>query len=240
MASSMAGWPLVRNRPTTTAGAGLGSKPGSSSSMPRTRPDTVAAIGPTVSRLGASGQTPSKGTRPWVVLSPAVPQQADGTRTDPPVSDPSATSAWSLATATADPLEDPPGMSARSSGLAGVPNQGFVPIGSMASSWRFVLPTRRASAARAPARQDASRSAATAVRSTARQPAVVGAPATSMMSFTATRGPSPTASRGVMKVLMRRPPPTARCPRSRGRARSSRRPSATSAACTSPRSCGSC
>ena len=38
--------------------------PGSSSLMPVMSPSTVAAIGPTVSRLGASGQTPAVGTRP--------------------------------------------------------------------------------------------------------------------------------------------------------------------------------
>ena len=54
--------------------------------MPVTSPATSRAIGPTVSKLGDSGQTPSSGMRPQVVLSPAVPQQAAGMRTDPPVS----------------------------------------------------------------------------------------------------------------------------------------------------------
>src|SRR2546421_13019521 len=113
--------------------------------MPEIRPSIVRAIGPIVSRLGARGHTPSSGTRPYVVLSPQLPQQALGTRIDPPVSDPRATSASSVATATADPLDDPPGIRVGSSGLTGVPNQGFVPIGSMASSCRLVLPTIRAS-----------------------------------------------------------------------------------------------
>jgi hypothetical protein len=43
-------------------------------------------MGPMVSRLGARGHTPSSETRPEVVLSPAVPQQAEGMRTEPPVS----------------------------------------------------------------------------------------------------------------------------------------------------------
>ena len=46
----------------------------------------MRAIGPTVSKLGASGQTPSSGMRPQVVFRPAVPQQAAGMRTEPPVS----------------------------------------------------------------------------------------------------------------------------------------------------------
>src|SRR5205823_14757474 len=115
-----------------------------------------AAIGPTVSRLGASGHTPSSGMRPYVVFRPTVPQQADGTRIEPPVSEPRATSASPEATATADPLDDPPGMRSGSRGLTGVPNHGFVPSGNMASSCRLALPTRRAPAARAPDRHAAS------------------------------------------------------------------------------------
>ena len=191
IACSISGRAEVRSRPMVRAGAAAGVNPGSSSRMPAMSPPTVAAIGPTVSRLGASGQTPSSGTRPYVVLSPAVPQQAEGTLIDPPVSDPSATSASPVATATAEPLDDPPGIRPASSGLEGVPNHGLVPIGSIASSCRLVLPTIRAPADRAPARQAASRSAGRAVRSTARDPAVVGTSLTSMRSLTASRGPVP-------------------------------------------------
>ena len=60
--------------------------PGSSSSMPSTSPATSRAMGPTVSKLGESGHTPSRGILPQVVLSPAMPQQAAGMRTEPPVS----------------------------------------------------------------------------------------------------------------------------------------------------------
>src|SRR5436305_7114861 len=131
-----------------------------------------------------------------------MPQHAAGTRSGPPVSDPSATSASPDATAAAEPLDDPPGIKAGSSGLAGVPNHGLVPSGSMASSCRFVLPTIRAPAARAPARHAASAAAGAAVRSTAGDPAVVGTPATSMMSLTASRGPVPVVSSVVMNMLM--------------------------------------
>ena len=54
--------------------------------MPSTRPGTSRAIGPTVSKLGARGQTPASGTLPQVVLRPAVAQHAEGIRTEPPVS----------------------------------------------------------------------------------------------------------------------------------------------------------
>ena len=131
-----------------------------------------------------------------------MPQQAAGIRIEPPVSDPSATSASPATTATAEPLEDPPGIRAGSSGLTGVPNHRLVPSGSIASSCRFVLPTIRAPAARAPARHAASAVAGAAPRPTARDPAVVGTPATSMRSLTASRGPAPAVSIRVMNVLM--------------------------------------
>ena len=78
-------------------------------------------MGPIVSMLGASGHTPPSGIRPCVVFSPATPQNAAGTRIEPPVSEPKAISASPPATATADPLDDPPGTRPGSSGLTGVP-----------------------------------------------------------------------------------------------------------------------
>jgi hypothetical protein len=70
----------------TTPAVRAAANPGSRSSMPRTRPATSRAIGPTVSKLGARGHTPSEEILPHVVLSPAVPQHAEGIRIDPPVS----------------------------------------------------------------------------------------------------------------------------------------------------------
>ena len=78
--------------------------------------------------LGASGHTPVSGIRPQVVLRPVMPQHAAGMRIDPPVSDPYATSASPLATATAEPLEDPPGTRSGSSGLTGVPKAALIPL----------------------------------------------------------------------------------------------------------------
>ena len=89
--------------------------------MPSITPATSRAIGPTVSSEGASGHTPSSGMRPQVVLRPAVPQHADGLRIEPAVSLPSARSTSPSASATALPLELPPGMHAGSNGLTGVP-----------------------------------------------------------------------------------------------------------------------
>ena len=61
-------------RSSTSVSATL--NPGSSSAIPATRPTTSRAIGPTVSKLGERGQTPSREIRPHVVFRPAVPQQA--------------------------------------------------------------------------------------------------------------------------------------------------------------------
>ncbi len=81
-----------------------------------------------VSRLGASGRTPTRLIRPAVVFRPATPQHAAGMRIEPPVSLPNATSASPVATATAAPLEEPPGTRAGSSGLTGVPAQSLIPV----------------------------------------------------------------------------------------------------------------
>ena len=95
--------------------------------MPLTTPETSRAIGPTVSRLGANGRTPSRGTRRRVVLRPAVPQKAEGILIEPPLSEPKAISATPVATATAEPLEEPPGTSAGLRGLTGVPMYSLMP-----------------------------------------------------------------------------------------------------------------
>ncbi len=49
-------------------------------------------------------------------------------RMEPPVSVPRAMSASPVATATADPLDEPPGTRPGSSGLTGVPYQGLMPV----------------------------------------------------------------------------------------------------------------
>jgi hypothetical protein len=75
-------------RPIRVATAAETEKPGSSSARPAATPATSRAIGPMVSMLGASGHTPASGIRPCVVFSPVMPQNADGTRIEPPVSEP--------------------------------------------------------------------------------------------------------------------------------------------------------
>src|SRR5258707_644652 len=85
-------------------------KPSCRKSIPSTVRATSFPIGPTTSRcLGSNGYMPLIETRPNVVLRPTMPQQAAGTRIDPAVSVPKATSASPFATATALPDDDPPG-----------------------------------------------------------------------------------------------------------------------------------
>jgi hypothetical protein len=84
---------------------------------------TEAASGPTESSAVDSGSTPSIGTRRAVGLKPVSPHKAEGMRTEPPVSVPTAATAMPSVTETAAPDEDPPGMRppARSHALRGVP-----------------------------------------------------------------------------------------------------------------------
>src|SRR6516162_5198050 len=187
--------------PSSPAGpAGPAAKPGSIRRIPSSTAATSAPSGPTVSMDGASGYTPSRGTRPQVVFRPAIPQQAAGIRTEPPVSVPRAASASPAATATAEPLDDPPGSRPGSAGFTGVPDQGFTPLADQHSSVRLVLPTIRAPARRAAATTVASLAAGLACSATTWQPAVVGRPATSMQSLTASRGPAPGASSRTIQV----------------------------------------
>ena len=90
---------------------------------------TVVASGPTLSSVGASGRIPARSTRAAVGLNPTSPQNAAGTRIEPDVSVPIAHATTPLATATAEPDEEPPGIRSgpRPRGLGGVPKCGFRP-----------------------------------------------------------------------------------------------------------------
>ncbi len=70
----------------------------------------VRAIGPTVSSVGLSGITPYELMRPDVTFKPVMPQNAAGSLTEPPVSVPIAQGDIRAATATPEPLLDPPGV----------------------------------------------------------------------------------------------------------------------------------
>jgi hypothetical protein len=90
---------------------------------------------------GLAGMTPSRGREPGMPLAPTTPHSAAGTRPEPAVSVPRANATCRRATATADPEEEPPGTSAGSNGLRGVPYGDRVPTRPVASWSRLVLPT---------------------------------------------------------------------------------------------------
>ena len=81
--------------------------------------------------------------RPAVTFRPTMPHQAAGSRTEPPVSVPMATGARPAATATPEPLDEPPGVrcTERSQGFLGVPRWVLVPQLPMANSTVCVLPS---------------------------------------------------------------------------------------------------
>ena len=109
--------------------------------MSWTQTPTSRAIGPAVSKLGASGKQPSIGTRPWLGLKPTTPHQAAGILIDPPESVPSAPSANPAATAAALPPLDPPATRPGAAGFGTSPKCGFCDVIPYANSWRFALPT---------------------------------------------------------------------------------------------------
>ena len=65
---------------------------------------------PMVSSVGASGIVPRAETAPWVGFQAVMPQAWAGMRTEPPVSEPSAATTAPLATAAAEPDDEPPEM----------------------------------------------------------------------------------------------------------------------------------
>ncbi|SSU66036.1 Uncharacterised protein [Acinetobacter baumannii] len=101
---------------------------------------TEFAKGPTQSKELDGGYTPSRLTRPKVGFKPKTPQHAAGIRIEPPVSVPRVKSACFAATAAAEPLEEPPGISSGYLGLIGVPKAWLMPVIPKANSCKFVLP----------------------------------------------------------------------------------------------------
>ena len=123
--------------------------------------------------------------RPAVTFSPTIPHHPAGNRTDPPVSVPMATGTRPAATATPEPLDEPPGVrcTLRSHGLRGVPMCVLVPKLPIANSTVCVLPSTIIPAL-------ISRSASVAVTGDTRSahtldPPVVTRPSRSTRSFSA-------------------------------------------------------
>ena len=75
----------------------------------------------TQSNEGLAGTTPRTDSQPGVGFSPTTPQNIAGTRPDPAVSVPRARSASPVATATAEPLDEPPLTRPGATGLSQAP-----------------------------------------------------------------------------------------------------------------------
>ncbi len=122
------------------------------------RPDMTASIaavsaadrasGPTRSRPGANGITPSRETRPSEGAIPTTPHCEAGSRIDPPVSVPTARGTNPAATAAALPPELPPGLRRRSTGLRVGPWDEVCVDAPIASSSMLARPSRIAPASR--------------------------------------------------------------------------------------------
>ena len=170
------GRPRRRPRREHCAGAGTPLR------APKTTAASTAVLVrvPIVSKVGHS---------PWGGFCPNTPQKAAGVRTEPPVSEPMAKAHMPAATATAEPLLEPPGARCvlASHGFHGVPRTLLMPAAPRANSTVLVLPMMTQPAAlrvltkgpSAPTRSSTSRL----------EPAVVGIPVTAKRSFSATGTP---------------------------------------------------
>jgi hypothetical protein len=166
-----------------------------SSSTTATSATRVAST-PAVSRVPEIGTVRPVPHRPTVGRKPTTPQCAAGTRTDPPVSVPRASGTTPVATATAEPPEDPPAERLGSCGLRTGPKTGLLLVIPSASSCRLVLPTTAAPAARRHPTACWSRPGRDA--RSAGVPPLVGRSEVSRLSFTArgtpASGPLPPAA----------------------------------------------
>ncbi|MNT14418.1 hypothetical protein D3C72_1494240 [compost metagenome] len=112
----------------------IGASSGSSAANTWAASDTERATTPTVSSDGASCDTPPASITPAPGLNPTTPQVDAGMRTDPAVSVPSEARHKPAATATAEPLDDPPTAAAGSSGFSGAGKCGFSAVAPQAYS----------------------------------------------------------------------------------------------------------
>ena len=141
---------------------------------------TLRASGPTQSQVGLSGTTPVSDTSPHDGLRPTRPQQAEGMRIDPPVSDPIDTWHMPVAAATAPPPVEPPATCDGSCGWRTGPKPESSLVVPIANSCRFVRPTNTGPCARRWATAGASAPATCVIDF---EPAVVTCPSWSSRSF---------------------------------------------------------
>src|SRR3954469_12928599 len=76
-------------------------------SSSKARSSTLRAIGPTTPRLRSIDDLGVCATRPMLGRIPTTPQNAAGLRNEPPMSEPCASQAMPVASATAAPPEEP-------------------------------------------------------------------------------------------------------------------------------------
>ena len=153
---------------------------------------TEVAIGPAVSWVAEIGTIPVRLTNPTVGLTPTTELATDGLRMEPDVSVPTVIVTSAAAAETAGPELDPLGVWLASYGLSTWPPRPLYPDGmpavvKLANSVRFALPRTIAPAARNRPTRKASRRGNECCSASA--PAVVGSPATSMLSLTANGSP---------------------------------------------------
>jgi hypothetical protein len=86
---------------------------------------TVRASGPKCEIESKTVGRISIGIRPRAGFNPTIPQKEAGMRTDPPMSVPSARLAHPVATATAEPPDEPPDVRVGSLGLRVIPQSGL-------------------------------------------------------------------------------------------------------------------
>ena len=200
-----------RSRPARRAGAARRATTGParrarpSRRARRARSPTSRAKTDTQSRLRHAGTTPRVLSRPRVGFSPAMPLHTAGTRPDPAVSVPRANGTDPSATTTAEPELDPPLTSLGSTTLTHAPYGVRAPTRPVANWSRFVLPIGTAPAS---TRRSTTAADSPGVRANAGQAAVVGTPATSMLSFTANG--TPPSGRSAPRARSARPTTSSR------------------------------
>jgi hypothetical protein len=147
----------------------------------------VRASGPLVAVVSQRLVVGHDGTRPSEGRSPTTPQNDAGLRSDPPMSEPSASGTMSAASAHAAPPLEPPAERVGSTGLSVVPKIVLNVWEPAANSGTFVFPSGTAPAARIRATTSSSSSGTWSANSG--EPYVVRHPATSWVSLNAKGSP---------------------------------------------------
>src|ERR1700759_190614 len=109
---------------------------------------TLRPIGPSTEMGVQPSARRSTATMPGEGRKPTTPQNEAGVRREPPVSEPVQTGSMSVARATAEPPDEPPGFNIGLNGLPDAPQTGLRLFEPAPNSGTLVLPTTTAPAAR--------------------------------------------------------------------------------------------